>query len=82
MERIWGKDEGKGWERDRKGKKNKLRIRTFINFFKRGGLGRISKERMNSRVGKKRGQIKESNGSGHWEGFKLMRKKGKGKSTR
>ena len=38
-------------------------------------MGRISKERMKRRKGKKRRPIKERNGSYHWEGLKLMRKK-------
>ena len=44
-------------------------------------MGRILKERMKRRKGKKRRRIKKSDGSCHWEGFRLMRKK-RGKESR
>ena len=57
-------------QRDGKGKvkKNKFRIRNFWDGFQK-------KEWKGGKKTKKRKQIKESNGSCHWEGFKLMRKK-------
>ena len=38
-------------------------------------MGRISKERIKRKKGKKRRQIKESNGSCHCEGYNAMKKK-------
>ena len=64
MEGIRGKSKGKGLEREGEEKFSNQEI-----------LERISKERMKMRKEKKRRQIKESNGSCHWEGLKLMRKK-------
>ena len=72
MEGIRGKSKGKGLEREGEEKFSNQEI--LEKDFKRKNETEERKERKESKE-KKRRQIKVSNGSCHWVGLKLMRKK-------
>ena len=57
-----------------RGRLKNLELGTVKDFLKRG-LGKDFKRKNEKEKGKKRRQIKESNGSCHWEGFKLIKTK-------